>query len=86
VAVASNLVHGSNEARRGKLGCAVANYQEEPIEVLGHGGGALAWSLVRTNDGCEFRVIYETWNGAPVARRRTAGAPVRGLALARCSF
>lgn len=58
-AVASNLVHGSNEARRGKLGCAVAKYQEEPIEVLGHGGGALAWSLVRTNDGCEFRVIYE---------------------------
>ncbi len=31
----------------------------ESIEVLGHGGGALRWSLVRTNDGRDIRVIDE---------------------------
>ena len=31
----------------------------ESNEVLGHGSGALAWSLVRTNDGRDIRVIDE---------------------------
>ena len=31
----------------------------ESIEVLGHGSGALPWSLVRTNDGRDIRVIDE---------------------------
>ena len=31
----------------------------ESIEVLGYGSGALPWSLVRTNDGRDIRVIDE---------------------------